>query len=205
MNWKKYTKFQNLDNLEIQFKQLSHKSIINAKKSQIINNIRTTKNYYSNINNRLPNFTILKKWFNNASQITTQKSLEEVQMFLRGCARVNKHVNRQLNNLIKKVDSSLIPVFKDEKFQYILRRKFNISSADLYRLKKLLNKFNNKNSSVLLIVILFLIFGASLTATLSILRSKNIFIIIGTILDYVTEAVQLAWIFKKDKSNQQLK
>ncbi|NUF98220.1 hypothetical protein GYW21_05355 [Lactobacillus mellis] len=204
MNWGKYTNFQNLNNLEMKFKHLSHKTIANAKNSKIINKVKINQNYYSNGVNKLPNLNFLKDGLNNASQMTTQKNLEEVQMFLRGCASVNKHVNRQLSNLIKQVDANLIPVFKDERFQYVLRKKFNISSADLYKLKRLLNKFNSKNSSIVLITILFLIFGSSLTATINILRSKNIFIIIVTILDYVTEAVQLAWIFKRDKRNRQL-
>ena len=204
MNWGKYTNFQNLNNLGMEFKYLSHRSLINAKNHKIIDKIKTNKNYYTDVINQLSNLTMLKNWLNNASKITTQKKLDEVQIFLRGCARVNKHVNSKLNNLIKQIDSTLIPVFKDERFQYILRRKFNISSNNLYKLKRLLNKFNSKNSSILLIVILFLIFGSSLTATMNIVRSKNIFIVIITIFDYITEAVQLAWIFKKERKNRQL-
>ncbi|MGL5899359.1 MAG: hypothetical protein ACRCZW_06760 [Lactobacillaceae bacterium] len=204
MNWGKYTNFQNLNNLGMEFKYLSHRSLINAKNPKIIDKIKTNKNYYTDVINQLSNLTMLKNWLNNASKITTQKKLDEVQIFLRGCARVNKHVNSKLNNLIKQIDSTLIPVFKDERFQYILRRKFNISSNNLYKLKRLLNKFNSKNSSILLIVILFLIFGSSLTATMNIVRSKNIFIVIITIFDYITEAVQLAWIFKKERKNRQL-
>ncbi|NUG38948.1 hypothetical protein GYT97_03520 [Lactobacillus mellis] len=136
---------------------------------------------------------------NFLSQPITPAIIQEVRVLLRKCASRNKHIHLQLNTLLQKFNQSLVPVFSNQSFQQELQQKLGVSSAVIRKAIKKLNHYlkNDPNTSTsTAVILLFITLGASLVSTSTSLGSANIFLLVTTVLDYVTDIIQLASLFQ---------
>lgn len=135
------------------------------------------------------------------SQPVTPVIIQEVRILLRKCASRNKHIQLQLNTLLQKFNQSLVPVFSNQSFQQELQQKLGVSSAVIRKAIKKLNHYlkNDPNTSTsTAVILLFITLGASLVSTSTSLGSANIFLLVTTVLDYVTDIIQLASLFQNN-------
>ena len=133
------------------------------------------------------------------SQPITPAIIQEVRVLLRKCASRNKHIQLQLNTLLQKFNQSLVPVFSNQSFQQELQQKLGVSSAVIRKAIKKLNHYLNNDpntSTSTAVILLFITLGASLVSTSTSLGSANIFLLVTTVLDYVTDIIQLASLFQ---------
>ena len=135
------------------------------------------------------------------SQPITPAIIQEVRVLLRKCASRNKHIQLQLNTLLQKFNQSLVPVFSNQSFQQELQQKLGVSSAVIRKAIKKLNHYLNNDpntSTSTAVILLFITLGTSLVSTSTSLGSANIFLLVTTVLDYVTDIIQLASLFQNN-------
>ena len=159
---------------------------------------KLTKNTDGFVKNIINDYSV-NQLLNFLSQPITPAIIQEVRVLLRKCASRNKHIQLQLNTLLQKFNQSLVPVFSNQSFQQELQQKLGVSSTVIRKAIKKLNHYLNNDpntSTSTAVILLFITLGASLVSTSTSLGSANIFLLVTTVLDYVTDIIQLASLFQ---------
>lgn len=159
---------------------------------------KLTKNTDGFVKNIINDYSV-NQLLDFLSQPVTPVIIQEVRILLRKCASRNKHIQLQLNTLLQKFNQSLVPVFSNQSFQQELQQKLGVSSTVIRKAIKKLNHYLNNDpntSTSTAVILLFITLGASLVSTSTSLGSANIFLLVTTVLDYVTDIIQLASLFQ---------
>lgn len=177
---------------------VSHISASSLTNLQSLNGAESTSNLSKNTDNfvkKIINDYSVNQLLDFLSQPVTPVIIQEVRILLRKCVSRNKHIQLQLNTLLQKFNQSLVPVFSNQSFQ----QKLGVSSTVIRKAIKKLNHYlkNDPNTSTsTAVILLFITLGASLVSTSTSLGSANIFLLVTTVLDYVTDIIQLASLFQ---------